>query len=141
MTTDIPTFTHADVFGDDNLIAELQAELDAYRAGFNQPTRDPMHAGQPVHETLSYDDAEPSYYLQITHRGMTLWSCGVCQQVTLGEPTGCGKCGTDHVDDLSPLLYEEPAGCKSWYPASGPVYDGLCLIAGSDGCECPEEAA
>lgn len=120
---------------------ELRAELDAYRDGFNQPTRDPMHAGQPVHESVSYDGAELRWYLQVTHRGLPMWSCAVCQQVTLGEPTGCVKCGTDHGDDLGPVWYADDASCRSWFSASGPLYDGPCLIAGSDGCECPEEVA
>jgi hypothetical protein len=116
-------------------LADLE-ELQSYRDGFNQPTQDPMRAGQPVHTTYEYNGDEPRYFLQVTHRGMLLWFCPSCLQVTVGEPTGCGRCGTD--GDLGPVLYEEQAGCRSWSANYGGQYEGPCLIAGSDGCECPE---
>lgn len=120
-------------------IAELRAELDMYRQGMNQLTIDPMRAGQPVHETFDWHEGEPRYYLQQTHRGMPIFSCAVCDQVTVGEPTGCVKCGTDHGSDLTAHLYETRGACRSWAANYGGQYDGLCLISGSDGCECPDE--
>ncbi len=127
-------------------INELSAELTALRNGHGQLTIDPIHAGQPIVEVYSYSEGESTYWLQHTHQELPVFSCCVCGQVTLGKPDGpgkaarpfgCRKCGTDHADDLAPHLYDNPAACRSWSANYGGQYDGPCLIAGSDGCECP----
>jgi hypothetical protein len=122
--------------------AELEdaAELQAYRDGLGQLAEDPMHAGQPVHEcSNAWDDAK--YFLQVTHQDMPLWGCQVCAKHTLTttrvEPEKCAGCGS--VDSCEPLLYPAAAACRSWTKSYGGEYDGPCLIAGSDGCECGEQ--
>jgi hypothetical protein len=113
-----------------------RAELQAFRDGAGQLAEDPMHAGQPVIETFDWHEGEPSYWLQITHAGVSLWSCQACMKVTIGaeEPDACVGCGA--ADMLAPLLYDQRATCRSWSKGHGGQYDGECLIAGSDGCEC-----
>lgn len=124
------------------LTDEDHAELQAYRHGRGQLAADPMHAGQPVHECSNvWDDAK--YYLQVTHQGMPLWSCACCSKLTIGPPgwgapEKCAGCEHGTADDLGPALYESPAACRLWPTNHGGQYDGPCLIAGSDGCECPE---
>jgi hypothetical protein len=131
----------------DHELAELQADVQAMRDGAGQLTIDPIHAGQPIVEIYSYDAGESTYWLQTTHQGMPIFSCCVCMRVTLGKPgrpgeytkpVGCAKCGTDYGDDLTPHLYDNRVACRSWSATDGGQYDGPCLIAGSDGCDCTE---
>lgn len=126
-------------------INELREELQAHRDGIGHLAEDmPGSCPQPIHETRNETD-EPSYWRQVTHQGMPLWSCQVCSKLTLttgAEPAKCAGCGA--VDTCGPLLYPESVVCRSWLNNRrgqlAPV-DGPCLIAGSDGCECPEAAA
>lgn len=72
--------------------------------------------------------------------GRPLWSCAACSKLTLGsgtaEPKSCLGCGAE--GDLGPVLSETSAACRSWTKNYGGQYDDPCLIAGSDGCDCPE---
>lgn len=148
MPTTAPALTTSEL-SELRQLAELRDELQAYRDGRNQLTVDPMHAGQPIVEIYEYAEGESSWWLQETHQDLPIFSCMVCCQVTLGRvsggkvvrPNGCTKCGTDHTDDLTPHLYEQKAACRSWSANYGGQYEGACLIAGSDGCECPEATA
>jgi hypothetical protein len=124
---------------DEKADLEDREELQAYRDGLGQLAEDPMHAGQPVHVVYG-EDGEPAYWLQVTHQGHPLWSCQACSKLTVhlrpGTPDKCVSCGA--VDTLTPLLYETSAACLSWSASYGGQYDGECLIAGTDGCDCPE---
>jgi hypothetical protein len=127
-----------DVFTDHD-----REELQAHRDGIGHLAEDPMHAGQPVHEIYSHEDGESKWWLQVTHQGMPLWSCACCGKLTIGPPgwgapEKCSGCVYGTKDDLAPLLYDVTAKCRSWTASYGGQYDGECLIAGSDGCECPE---
>jgi hypothetical protein len=113
---------------------EERAELQAHRDGIGHLAEDPMHAGQPVHEEIRYSDGEPVYRLQITHAFTPLWQCCECRKLTIGtvgyDPVACVGCGL--VEVLAPLLYPTVVECRRVTGRAGP-----CLIAGSDGCECP----
>lgn len=130
-----------DTFTPDELTDAERA--DACRHGSRHVVEDPMHAGQPIHVEYRYLDGEPVYRLQITHRDMLLWYCESCQKVTVGEPDRCAGCGIDgdHHIGLSPLLYPTAVRCRSSGPEFGGPYEGACLLAGSDGCECLEVSA
>lgn len=123
--------------------AELEdaEELQAHRDGIGHLAEDPMHAGQPVHEVYRHEDGESHWWLQVTHADQPLWSCMVCSKLTIAArdttPDTCVGCGA--VATLTPLLYEPTAKCRSWTKSYGGQYDGPCLIAGSNGCECDEE--
>lgn len=129
-----------DVRGPAVLDDEERAELQAWRNGHGQLAQDPMHAGQLIHQASNpWDEAQ--YYLQITHAGLPLWHCAVCSKVTLssadGAPESCVGCNS--VDTLGPMLYPRTVACRSWRDGDGGQYDGPCLIAGSDGCQCIDE--
>ncbi|MEU4558393.1 hypothetical protein AB0F72_08385 [Actinoplanes sp. NPDC023936] len=122
-----------------------RAELEAHRDGVGHLAEDPMHAGQPVHEIYSHADGESRYWLQVTHQGMPLWSCACCGKLTIGPPGSgaperCAGCEYGTADDLGPMLYETQAACRSWTASDGGQYGGACQIAGTDGCQCEEEA-
>ncbi len=119
-------------------------ELQAWRDGCGRLAEDAMHAGQPVHEIYSHDAGESKWWLQVTHGGQPLWSCACCAKLTIspagqGAPEKCAGCEHGTADDLGPLLYPNPAACRSWAEAYGGGYSGPCLIAGSDGCECEDQ--
>lgn len=140
MTTDAtPTFTHDEVFGR-ALDDKERAELQAWRDGLFQVALDPMHAGQVVEEGHDSRTGEPVYYLQVTHQGITVWDCAECQRYTVSEtwPERCAGCGADGSTNLGQLTYEKPATCRAAMAIYADDYDGPCLIAGSDGCECTE---
>lgn len=132
--TDMPTFTHDEVFGR-TLDDQDRAELAAHRAGVGQLAKDPMHAGQPVWRLPDLDDGEARWRLQITHTDIPIWQCGLCRRLTLGtSPDRCAGCGVDG-DMLEPLLYDKPATCRSW---PNVTYPGDCQIAHWDGCVCTD---
>lgn len=122
-----------------DLHAELEdarAEIQAHRDGIGHVAEDPMHAGQPVHVSYGRNDDEPVYHLQITHQDMPMWQCDDCYKLTLGvqdggEPDACAGCGAEGV--FAAVMYATPVVCRSRVMRQGP-----CLIAGSDGCECPD---
>lgn len=125
---------------DEKADLEDAEELQAHRDGIGHLAEDPMHAGQPVHAVYIYADDETKYWLQITHADMPLWNCMCCGKLSISQagtarPERCAGCG-EHPDCLTPLIYEGPAACRSWAERDGGGYDGPCLIAGSDGCEC-----
>lgn len=112
-----------------------RAELQAHRDGIGHVAEDPMHAGQTVWRLPDLDDGEPRYRLQVSHGGIPMWQCDSCRKLTLGpNPDRCAGCGADD-DSLSPLLYDQPAVCRSWPDVN---YDGDCQIAHWDGCQCPD---
>lgn len=113
-------------------------ELAQYRAGMFQLVYDPPTAGQPVSETRDHTD-EPAYHLQRCHRGTPVWFCCGCLGVSVGTPAAC-PCGMD-ADDHGPVLDTVASACRTWIDSYGGGYTGPCLIAGSDGCNCPDAAA
>jgi hypothetical protein len=106
-------------------------ELEAYRSGhgqlaFDNPARGPLFPECP--------DDPVSWYRQSTYRGEPAWVCADCVKLTLGcEPAKCDGCG--NADTLTAVL-DGPYDCATVARIGGP-----CPIAGSDGCECPEEVS
>jgi hypothetical protein len=88
-------------------VAELRAELDAYRNGAHQLAWDPHTAKSP--HLFAYDHAqEPVVHVQHTYDGVPAWSCSTCLRVTLvsdDEADICRGCGAD---DLAPLWFDVP---------------------------------
>jgi len=114
---------------------EEHAELNAYREGACSIAFDPISRGRELHFVNRPAD-ERSYHVQETHRGQPVWHCAVCARYTVGGGADdpCVGCGNR---DLNYVL-SAPLACKSWSPDLGGGYPGICLIAGSDGCECPD---
>lgn len=135
--------------GEDRL-SDLQAELDdlraevkAHRDGLFHVALDPMHAGQVVEEHYNPSTGVNVYYLRVTCQGVPVWGCAECQKLTISDeewPARCSGCGADGETNMGQETYEKPATCRSWNADRGGQYDGPCLIAGWDGCDCPEVA-
>jgi hypothetical protein len=126
-----------------DLVAELddlRAEVQAHRDGIGHLAEDPMHAGQPVHVEYRCSDGEPIYRLQVTHADQPLWQCVRCRKLTLGNPGACVGCGLNAIEAFEPLLYPTLGECRTVASAGATPYEEPCLIAGSDGCDCPEAA-
>lgn len=122
-------------------LEDLRAEVQAHRDGLFHVALDPMHAGQVVEEHYDSRTGEPIYHLQVTCQGVTVWGCAECQKLTISAtwPQRCWGCGADGNTNCGQETYETPATCRSWSTDRGGQYDGPCLIAGSDGCDCDEE--
>lgn len=124
---------------DEKADLEDAEELQAHRDGVGHLAEDPMHAGQPVHMEIRYQDGEPIYRLQVTHAGVPLWQCDQCRKLTLtADPSACVGCGVNAIEAFGPLLYPAPVECRTVASAGTTPYGELCLIAGSDYCDCGE---
>lgn len=122
-------------------LEDLRIEVQAHADGIGHLAQDPMHAGQLVH-VYDYSNGEQNYRLQVTHAETPVWQCSECRKLTVSpDPAQCAGCGKDADEVIGPLLYEQDAACRSWSADYGGQYDGPCLIAGWDGCNCPEEVA
>lgn len=123
---------------DEKADLEDAEELQAHRDGIGHVAIDHLHAGQCVFPM--YDQAaEVRYRLQMSHAETPLWSCDACHKLTVSpDPQRCAGCGADD-GHLEAALYDGWVVCKSRTEHEGGGYDGPCLIAGWDGCDCPEE--
>lgn len=119
--------------------AELEdlERLRAWDDGVGRLAYDPPAPGRPIHVVRNYSDDEPTFHQQETAGGLPVWVCADCGKLTVGaSPARCVGCGHEETEGdewLSEVL-GIALECRSWDNG----YDGPCLIAGSDGCDCEE---